>query len=135
MRKKKQMLNADLPITKRGEGPNPIDEHVGRRLRTLRNLRDISQDVLAIALGITFQQLQKYERGTNRISASKLYQFSKLLDVNPNYFFNGFGEMSDNSDLLDDLSTSLVAAFNKIEDERLKKSVISFLEANADAVH
>ena len=74
---------------KRGSNAyNPIDVHVGARLRACRTLLGLSQTVLAEAIGLTFQQLQKYENGSNRISASRLYDFSKLLDVDIGYFFD-----------------------------------------------
>ena len=74
---------------KRGSGAyNPIDVHVGARLRARRTLLGLSQMVLSDAMGITFQQLQKYEHGANRISASRLYDVSKLLDVDISYFFD-----------------------------------------------
>ncbi len=69
---------------------NPIDVHVGARLRARRTLLGLSQTALGDAMEISFQQLQKYESGSNRISASRLYELSKLLDVDISYFF---GEM------------------------------------------
>ena len=73
---------------KRGSSAyNPIDVHVGERLRTRRTLLGLSQMALAKAMGFSFQQLQKYERGTNRISASRLYDLSQILDVDIGYFF------------------------------------------------
>jgi len=74
-------------ISRRGEGPHPIDIHVGSRLRMRRTLLGLSQEKLGEAVGITFQQLQKYERGANRISASRLYHLSQVLDVPIGYFF------------------------------------------------
>jgi transcriptional regulator with XRE-family HTH domain len=70
------------------DGPNPVDIHVGGRVRLRRTLLGMSQDKLAQALGLTFQQVQKYERGANRISASKLYQLSQILDVPVSFFFD-----------------------------------------------
>ncbi len=67
---------------------NPIDVHVGARVRARRTLLGLSQTALGDALGITFQQQQKYETGSNRISASRLYGLSKLLDVDISYFFD-----------------------------------------------
>ena len=66
---------------------NPIDIHVGNRLRLRRTLLGLSQEKLGNEVGLTFQQIQKYERGANRIGASRLYQFSQLLDVPVSYFF------------------------------------------------
>ena len=74
---------------KRGSAAfNPIDVHVGQRLRTRRTLLGLSQMAVADAIGLTFQQLQKYENGSNRISASRLYDFSQVLDVDMGYFFD-----------------------------------------------
>lgn len=75
--------------------PNPVDVHVGRRLRALRKERGYSQQTLASAVGLTFQQAQKYERGANRISASKLYAFAALLKVSVNTFFVGLPEQDE----------------------------------------
>lgn len=66
---------------------HPVDVHVGARLRARRNAIDLSQEKLGDAVGITFQQIQKYERGSNRISASKLYEFASLLGVEVGFFF------------------------------------------------
>jgi transcriptional regulator with XRE-family HTH domain len=71
---------------------NSIDVHVGARLRARRTLLGLSQMVLGDAMGVTFQQLQKYEKGSNRISASRLYDVSKLLDVDIGYFFDEMGQ-------------------------------------------
>lgn len=75
-------------LSKRGEGPNPIDIHVGARLRLRRTLLGLSQEKLGEAVGITFQQLQKYERGSNRISASRLFNLSQVLGVPVSFFFD-----------------------------------------------
>lgn len=68
---------------------HPIDEHVGRRLRQRRRLLGLTQEKLAQAVDIRFQQIQKYESGSNRISASRLWSLSKALDVSISYFFEG----------------------------------------------
>src|ERR1700756_2733344 len=69
--------------------PNPIDIHVGSRVRFRRMLLGMSQEKLGEKLGLTFQQVQKYEKGINRIGASRLQQISRTLDVPPAYFFEG----------------------------------------------
>ncbi len=72
----------------RGKGkPNPIDVHVGSRIRLRRTLLGMSQEKLGEAIGLTFQQVQKYERGANRVGASRLYDLSRVLDVSIGYFF------------------------------------------------
>ncbi len=67
--------------------PHPVDRHVGARIRLRRRQLGLSQESLAHAVGLTFQQIQKYERGANRVSASKLFQMSGALDVPVSYFF------------------------------------------------
>jgi len=67
--------------------PNPVDVHVGSRIRQRRTLLGLSQEKLGDAVGLTFQQIQKYEKGSNRVGASRLYQFSEILDVPISYFF------------------------------------------------
>lgn len=69
------------------DGPDPIDVHVGQRMRLRRTMLGKSQDQIARALGVSFQQVQKYERGTNRISASRLFDVSRFLNVPVGYFF------------------------------------------------
>ncbi len=68
--------------------PTPIDEHIGRHLKKLRTHCAMTQSDLAEELGVTFQQIQKYERGANRISASRLWQICQILETTPNDFFN-----------------------------------------------
>ena len=70
--------------------PNPIDQHVGSRVRMRRAILGMTQEKLGLALGLTFQQVQKYEKGTNRIGASRLQAIAKVLDVPPpSYFLKG----------------------------------------------
>ncbi|MBE1236579.1 helix-turn-helix transcriptional regulator [Phaeovibrio sulfidiphilus] len=73
-------------------GPDPVDVHVGCRLRLRRTLLNLSQEQLANSVGVTFQQIQKYERGSNRISASRLYDISKVLGVPVSFFFEDIGQ-------------------------------------------
>src|ERR1700722_3677384 len=72
---------------RKSDKPNPIDVHVGSRVRLRRTLLGMSQEKLGNAIGLTFQQVQKYERGANRIGASRLYDLSHVLDVPVSYFF------------------------------------------------
>lgn len=69
--------------------PHPVDVHIGRRIRELRLISGMSQTDLGKSAGITFQQVQKYERGTNRVSGSMLYNFANTLEVQVSYFFDG----------------------------------------------
>src|SRR6187200_2817808 len=76
------------PGRPRMETPNPIDIRVGARLRLRRNMLGLSQEKLGEAIGLTFQQIQKYERGANRIGASRLHELSRVLDVPVSFFFD-----------------------------------------------
>lgn len=84
-------------VRRRGRGrspagkPNPIDVHVGHRVRLRRTLLGMSQEKLGDAIGLTFQQVQKYERGTNRVGASRLFELSRVLDVPVAYFYEEMG--------------------------------------------
>lgn len=75
----------------KSDKPNPIDVHVGARVRLRRTLLGMSQEKLGEAIGLTFQQVQKYERGANRVGASRLYDLSRVLDVPVAYFFEEMG--------------------------------------------
>lgn len=88
----KDRIMIKIKTVKRSAHPNPIDIHVGSRLRLRRNLLGMSQEQLGKASSLTFQQIQKYERGTNRIGASRLFQFARLLSVSVAYFFDDINE-------------------------------------------
>lgn len=125
--------------------PNPIDIHVGGRVRLRRMLIGMSQERLAEQLGITFQQVQKYEKGTNRIGASRLYETSRILGVPVSFFYDelapsvgpadGFAE-ADGEDYVSDFISSreglqLMKAFVAIEDGRIRKRIIDLVESLA----
>ena len=76
----------------------PVDQHVGARIRALRIMRGLSQEKLADRSGITFQQVQKYEKGTNRVSPSRLVEFAETLQVDPSYFFEGAPALESTTD-------------------------------------
>lgn len=83
----------------KGKGkPSPVDVHVGGRIRQCRTLRGISQEKLGDAIGLTFQQVQKYERGMNRVGASRLYDLSRVLEVPVGYFFDGMSKQLEQRD-------------------------------------
>jgi transcriptional regulator with XRE-family HTH domain len=121
--------------------PDPIDRHVGSRVRMQRMLMKMSQERLGEALGLTFQQVQKYEKGTNRIGASRLQQISKTLNVPPSFFFegaptaetfvNGFAEESSSQYVVDFLGTAeglhLNRAFARIKDPKLRKRIVDLV--------
>jgi len=129
--------------------PDPIDRHVGSRVRMQRILMKMSQEKLGEALGLTFQQVQKYEKGTNRIGASRLQQISKTLNVPPSFFFEGapssgapsgqgFAEESSSQYVVDFLSTAeglhLNRAFARIRDPKVRKRVLDLVTTLADQV-
>ncbi len=80
------------PEDRQGGGPNPVDVHVGSRVRLRRTLLGMSQEKLGEAIGLTFQQVQKYERGANRVGASRLFDLSRVLDVPVGFFFDEMPE-------------------------------------------
>ena len=131
--------------------PNPVDVHVGSRVRLRRTLLGLSQEKLGDALGLTFQQVQKYERGANRIGASRLFDLSRVLDVPVSFFFD---DMSPDmptkkppADLdLDDMASGgfdvdpmarretleLVRAYYRIRDPLVRKRVFELAKALAN---
>ncbi|MDD9912282.1 MAG: helix-turn-helix transcriptional regulator [Alphaproteobacteria bacterium] len=99
------------------KSPHPIDIHVGQRLKQQRKLQGISQENLAKQLGITFQQIQKYENGTNRISASKLYELSQILKTPIQYFFENYQkspQFTENKTEITTIELTLIRAFQKL---------------------
>lgn len=119
--------------------PHPVDKHVGGRLRLRRKLQGMSQADLAKGLKLTFQQVQKYERGANRISASKLYDAARLLEAPVSYFFEGLDETDGGKDdgfavrMTEFVSTpeglELAALFPKLDDRRLRRRVVDLVRA------
>ena len=122
--------------------PNPIDKHVGSRVRMRRMMIGMSQEKLGHALGLTFQQIQKYEKGMNRIGASRLQQISQILQVPVAFFFeeapNPAGEMQATngapatSYVSDFLATSdglaLTKSFTRIKDAKLRRRIVELVE-------
>jgi transcriptional regulator with XRE-family HTH domain len=126
------------------KNPNPIDRHVGSRVRMRRMIVGMSQEKLGEALGLTFQQVQKYEKGTNRIGASRLQQIAKVLGVPIEFFFEGAPNVSSQGVVASDvapgyvadfLSTSegvqLTRAFVRITDPNVRRRLISLVKALA----
>ena len=126
------------------KAPNPIDKHVGSRVRMRRMMLGMSQEKLGNNLGLTFQQVQKYEKGTNRIGASRLQQISQILQVPVSFFFEGApanlnGPRSDDLSeapspayVSDFLATSdglaLTKAFMRIADVKLRRRIVDLVE-------
>ncbi len=127
------------------QDPHPIDINVGNKLRIRRSLAGVSQDQLGKAVGLTFQQIQKYERGANRISCSRLWEFSQLLNVNTSWFFSGDGIGETNefvalaeeqedfkgaSDVLSQKETlDLIAAWYKIKDTTTRQKTLELIKS------
>lgn len=123
-----------------------IDQHVGRRIRMRRLMMDMSQTALGTAAGITFQQVQKYEKGANRVSASRLQQFSSILQIPVAFFFEGALDQSatDNNRngdrlqaLIDDFMASgdglaIAKAFMSIKSTEVRRSIADLVGKIAD---
>jgi len=128
--------------------PDPIDRHVGSRVRMQRMLMKMTQEKLGEALGLTFQQVQKYEKGMNRIGASRLQQISKTLNTPPSFFFegaptgspadqaNGFEEDTSSRYVVDFISTAegllLNRSFARIRNPKLRKRIVDLVCAVAE---
>ena len=123
--------------------PNPIDRHVGSRVRMRRMMLSMSQEKLGDALSLTFQQVQKYEKGANRIGASRLQQIARILQVPVSFFFegapaqpedrvSGFEEAPSPSYVADFLATSdglaLTKAFVRIKNPKLRRRIVDLVE-------
>jgi transcriptional regulator with XRE-family HTH domain len=150
-------MSAQPKVTESGDKPTvgrprPVDVHVGSRVRLRRTMLGMSQEKLGAAIGLTFQQVQKYERGTNRIGASRLFELSKVLDVPVSFFFDDmppeiaaqgggrpFGFSEDEAavyeaDTLAKRETlELVRAYYRIKSEKVRKRVFELTKALAKA--
>ena len=128
------------------KAPNPVDKYVGSRVRRRRIMLGMSQEKLGEALGLTFQQIQKYEKGTNRVGASRLQQISEVLQVPVSFLFDGgpsgvvgvdgSAESVSPAYIADFLATSeglaLTRAFTRIPDSKLRRSIVDLVEQIAD---
>ncbi len=114
-------------------GPHPVDVLVGRRVRERRTLEGMSQTAVAEKLGLTFQQLQKYERGSNRISASRLYELAQLFDVPVSYFYEGMeqGKGAPDVTLTKRETLELVKAYYSISDPAVRGCIRRLAQAAA----
>ena len=124
------------------KAPNPVDKYVGSRVLMRRIMLGMSQEKLGEALGLTFQQVQKYEKGTNRVGASRIQQISEILQVPVSFLFegspsgaigaDGFGEDTSPAYVADFLATSeglaLTRAFTRITDGKLRRSIVELVE-------
>ncbi|MGN6422237.1 MAG: helix-turn-helix domain-containing protein [Asticcacaulis sp.] len=130
---------------KADRGPNPVDLHVGARVRMRRKFLGMSQEGLAETIDLTFQQVQKYERGSNRISASKLYEIAKALKAPVAYFFEGYGEneavegFSESESeqfvhgfLMTTEGIELAEAFPRIKNPKFRRRILDLVRALAE---
>jgi transcriptional regulator with XRE-family HTH domain len=127
--------------------PNPVDLHVGARIRMRRKILGVSQERLADDLGLTFQQVQKYERGANRVSASKLYEIAKSLKASTSYFFDGLADpagefaegMADSGSdrfvhdfLMSSEGMEFASLFPKIKKAKLRRRILDLVRTLAE---
>ena len=128
----------------KADKPNPIDVHVGSRVRLRRTLLGMSQEKLGDAIGLTFQQVQKYERGANRVGASRLYDLSRVLDVPVAFFFEELGDASppsgaseavaepyQSNPMMKRETLELVRAYLRISDPQIKRRLFELAKALA----
>jgi transcriptional regulator with XRE-family HTH domain len=134
----KDIAGAPLADDERS-GPHPVDRHVGLRIRMRRKEIGVSQERLAEALGITFQQVQKYERGANRVSASKLWEIAAALKTSVSYFYEGLGGRGEplpaetgQSFLMSGEGVELLANFPRISEPGVRRKILELVRAVAD---
>lgn len=106
---------------------HPVDAHVGKKLKQIRTLRRLSQTDVARKLRLSFQQIQKYEIGSNRVAASRLFELAQILDVPPSYFFEGLHDNA-NAAPKTDPSMEIVSALASIKDDAVKTRIVTFIE-------
>lgn len=124
--------------------PNPVDTHVGTRVRLRRQIMKMSQEKLGNALGVTFQQVQKYERGSNRVGASRLWKMSQVLDVPVSFFYEGLGEAAPQAEFAEGDQTpvvyefinstdgvSLAMAVSKIKNKAVRRQILELARSLA----
>jgi transcriptional regulator with XRE-family HTH domain len=125
------------------DGPHPVDRHVGLRIRMRRKELGISQERLAEALGLTFQQVQKYERAANRVSASKLFEIARALSTSVAYFYDGLAPtggaeapvgqaLQGQAFLLSPEGAELANLFPRLGRARVRRKVVELVRALAD---
>lgn len=116
--------------------PTSVDVTVGQRIRLRRNLLGVSQEKLAEALGVTFHQIQKYEKGANRVSAGKLYDIALALQVPISFFFDAIDDLDGQHEALALIGTpgslALLRAFTSIRDHTSRKQIIDICKTVAN---
>ena len=119
--------------------PDSVDRHVGSRVRRRRLIVGMSQEKLGEALGLTFQQVQKYEKGANRIGSGRLQQIALTLQVPISYFYDGQGEDGSSRSpipaelVVDKDSADLLKAFNSLADQTMRQALLNMAQAAAAA--
>ena len=124
------------------DGPRPVDVHVGRRIRLRRTLLGLTQEKLGDGVGLTFQQIQKYERGTNRVGCSRLWEFCNILNVPPSFFFDDMPDDIKNANpdakvpasiepdpLARRETLELVRAYYRIIDPKVRKQMFELVKS------
>ena len=133
--------------------PQDMDIHVGKRIRMRRALLGVSQEKLAESIGITFQQVQKYERGSNRVSASRLFQIGQVLDVPVSYFYADYSgarektaaiglsdtaqetlAATDDNILYSKETADLLRAYYSLEDESKRRELLKIIKSMIDSM-
>ncbi len=115
------------------DGPNPVDVHVGKRIRERRVSLGMSQTDIGEYLGLTFQQIQKYERGANRISASKLWTLSHFFEVSVEWFFDGLGKAGKGQeDVMTRPEARQLARYYQASQPSIRKRLRALVRATAD---
>lgn len=109
--------------------PHPTDVHVGRRVREARATKSMSQEQLGNILGVSFQQVQKYEKGTNRIGSSRLWDIARALDVPVSYFFEGIEEGGENDRPLARRTIEMAKRIDSIADSTVRNQVLNLIKA------
>lgn len=129
--------------------PHPVDVYVGKRLRLRRSILGMSQESIGKAIGVTFQQIQKYERGINRMGASRLYDFARALGVQISYFFEGYGNYTqpevaelgaaeseaprfDHADMDNRETRDMMRAYFRVKNPAVRKRIVELVKAFAD---
>lgn len=145
---KQKLMVTKAPTKKKGQA-NSVDKHVGIQLRLRRGLLGMSQEKLAEQVGITFQQIQKYENGANRVSASRLFEFSKVLDIPVSFFFDNYGAANSGNvvgfaendqagfegqdDIMKRKETmELIRVYYSIENPKLRKDLFKLVKSMAE---
>ena len=145
-------MQAEQKDSPSSRGPNPVDIHVGSRIRLRRQLLRMSQEKLGDELGVTFQQVQKYEKGVNRIGASRLFQIAKILNVPVQFFYDDFGQddtvvvggfaedaatESSASEFMELLSTpegvQLCKSFSQIQDVAIRRKLLDLIKTISES--